>query len=116
MKFCRRGGQVTSKFLEQLFAYLDLCSSIQLLVGLRYKILSEFLFTFDAIWAFSCNQTVNMATGTLEQSGPDIREGLICPICLEDLGTVNQLLSHFESAHDTEEEKDILQSFKGEDH
>ena len=43
----------------------------------------------------------------------DIREGLLCPICMEDLGTINQLQSHFEEAHNTEEDKDVLQSFKG---
>lgn len=48
-----------------------------------------------------------------EENGTDIREGLLCPICMQDLGTVNQLLEHFEEAHNSEEDKDVLQSFKG---
>lgn len=56
-----------------------------------------------------------MATGTLpiEENENRIREGFICPICMEDLVTVDQLLQHFEESHDTEEDKDVLQSFKG---
>lgn len=48
-----------------------------------------------------------------EENDNRIREGLICPICMEDLITVDQLLHHFEESHDTEEDKDVLQSFKG---
>lgn len=60
--------------------------------------------------------TVKMATSTQlieENENNRIREGFICPICMEDLVTVDQLLQHFEEAHDTEEDKDVLQSFKG---
>jgi hypothetical protein len=32
---------------------------------------------------------------------------------MEDLATDDQLLLHFEEAHDTEEDKDVLQAFKG---
>ena len=32
---------------------------------------------------------------------------------MRDLGTINQLLNHFEEAHNSEEDKDVLQSFKG---
>jgi hypothetical protein len=35
---------------------------------------------------------------------------------MEDLVTDDQLLLHFEEAHDTEEDKDVLQAFKGENH
>ena len=55
-----------------------------------------------------------MATGTDGGNGTDIREGLICPICMGDFGTVGQLLSHFEEAHNSDEDKDVLQSFKGD--
>lgn len=57
-----------------------------------------------------------MATSMLvqEETENKIREGFICPICMEDLVTVDFLLEHFEVAHDTEEDKDILKSFKGE--
>ena len=56
-----------------------------------------------------------MATSSLhvEENENRIREGFICPICMEDLVTVDKLLQHFEVAHDTEEDKDVLQSFKG---
>ena len=51
-----------------------------------------------------------------EENDNKILEGLICPICMEDLITIDQLLQHFEEAHDTEEDKDVLQSFKGKPH
>lgn len=54
-----------------------------------------------------------MATGLVQEHGADIREGFICPICMRDFGAVGQLLSHFEEAHNSEEDKDVLQSFKG---
>ncbi len=59
-----------------------------------------------------------MATSILvgEENENRIREGFICPICMEDMITVDQLLQHFEEAHDTEEDKDVLQSFKGKLH
>jgi hypothetical protein len=57
-----------------------------------------------------------MATGTHSEDESRIREGFICPICMEDLVTDDQLLLHFEEAHDTEEDKDVLQAFKGENH
>ena len=59
-----------------------------------------------------------MAANTFvgEENENVIREGLLCPICMEDLVTVDQLLQHFEEAHDTEEDKDVLQSFKGKLH
>ena len=58
--------------------------------------------------------SISMASGTAGENGlDDIREGLICPICLQDQGTVDQLVFHFDSAHNTDEEKDILQSVKG---
>lgn len=55
-----------------------------------------------------------MATSVIDdESATNIREGLLCPICMHDLGTVSQLLQHFEEAHNSEEDKDVLQSFKG---
>ena len=62
--------------------------------------------------------TSKMAANTFvgEENENIIREGLLCPICMEDLVTVDQLLQHFEEAHDTEEDKDVLQSFKGKLH
>lgn len=50
---------------------------------------------------------------SLNDSDSKIREGFICPICMQDFGAVDQLLTHFEETHNSEEEKDILQSFKG---
>lgn len=50
----------------------------------------------------------------LEENASGIREGFICPICMEDFVTDDKLLIHFEEAHDTEEDKDVLQTFKGE--
>ena len=57
-----------------------------------------------------------MASSTTEDDESRIREGFICPICMEDLVTDEQLLIHFEEAHDTEEDKDVLQAFKGDKH
>lgn len=42
----------------------------------------------------------------------EVREGLLCSICLQDLGTINQLQEHFDSVHSFED-KDVLQSLKG---
>jgi len=42
----------------------------------------------------------------------EIREGFLCPICMQDLGTVYQLQQHFEEAHNSEEDHHVLQSFK----
>lgn len=62
----------------------------------------------------SINTVSEMATSThTEDNESRIREGFICPICMEDLATDDQLLLHFEEAHDTEEDKDVLQAFKG---
>ncbi|OWA52839.1 Rabenosyn-5 [Hypsibius exemplaris] len=41
-----------------------------------------------------------------------VREGFICPICMQDLGTIDELQEHFERDH-TEEDKSILQQLKG---
>lgn len=41
-----------------------------------------------------------------------VREGFICPICMQDLGTIDELQDHFESDH-TEEDKTLLQQLKG---
>lgn len=57
-----------------------------------------------------------MATGLESHTGENasgIREGFICPICMEDFVKDDKLLLHFEEAHDTEEDKDVLQAFKG---
>lgn len=42
----------------------------------------------------------------------EIREGLLCPICLQDLKTVDQLQDHFELTHSTEDQ-DVFQALKG---
>lgn len=41
-----------------------------------------------------------------------VREGFICPICMQDLGTIDELQEHFERDH-TEEDKTLLQQLKG---
>lgn len=41
----------------------------------------------------------------------EIKEGFICPICLKDMRSPNNLLSHFQDQHS--EEQDILSSLKG---
>jgi len=54
-----------------------------------------------------------MASSTLDvEKNAEIREGFLCPICMEDLGTVYQLQQHFEETHNSEEDSDVLQSFK----
>ncbi|KAI0216325.1 Rabenosyn-5 [Lamellibrachia satsuma] len=40
-----------------------------------------------------------------------IREGFLCPICMQDLGTVSQLLAHFDAEHS--DDKDVLDQLKG---
>ncbi|KAG0430755.1 hypothetical protein HPB47_022398 [Ixodes persulcatus] len=42
----------------------------------------------------------------------EVKEGYLCPICVKDLGTIEELTAHFEAAHSAEE-KDVLQSLKG---
>ncbi|KFM67123.1 Rabenosyn-5, partial [Stegodyphus mimosarum] len=42
----------------------------------------------------------------------EIREGLLCPICLYDLQTVDQLQEHFEISHSSEDH-DVFQALKG---
>lgn len=55
-----------------------------------------------------------MATSvSTSENDTKIREGFICPICMQDCGAVDQLLNHFEETHNSEEEKDVLKSFKG---
>lgn len=55
-----------------------------------------------------------MASSTLDvEKNAEIREGFLCPICMEDLGTVYQLQQHFEETHNSEEDSHVLQSFKG---
>ncbi|XP_074656715.1 rabenosyn-5-like [Tubulanus polymorphus] len=40
-----------------------------------------------------------------------IREGFLCPICMQDLENVSQLQQHFDESHS--EENDVLQQLKG---
>lgn len=47
-------------------------------------------------------------------ASPEIREGFLCPICLQDFGEVLQLQNHFSDAHRTPEESDLLDTFKGD--
>jgi rabenosyn-5 len=43
-----------------------------------------------------------------------MKEGFLCPVCLEDLESVLRLQAHFEQAHQNSEDSSaILQSFKG---
>ncbi|GBN97479.1 hypothetical protein AVEN_230313-1 [Araneus ventricosus] len=42
----------------------------------------------------------------------EIREGLLCPICMYDLHTVDQLQEHFDVNHSTED-TDVIQALKG---
>lgn len=44
--------------------------------------------------------------------GNEVKEGYLCPICVKDLGNIEELTAHFESTHSSEE-KDVLQSLKG---
>ncbi|XP_030759520.1 rabenosyn-5 [Sitophilus oryzae] len=41
----------------------------------------------------------------------DIQEGFLCPICLKDMRSPNNLITHFQDLHS--EEQDILKSIKG---
>ena len=40
-----------------------------------------------------------------------IREGLLCPICMQDLGTIAQLQEHFQLSHF--DDKDMIDQLKG---
>ncbi|XP_022652279.1 rabenosyn-5-like [Varroa jacobsoni] len=42
----------------------------------------------------------------------EVREGLICPICMQDLGTIEELTSHFKLAHPEPEANEALASLK----
>ncbi|KAF8783196.1 rabenosyn-5-like isoform X2 [Argiope bruennichi] len=42
----------------------------------------------------------------------EIREGLLCPICMYDLHTIDQLQEHFDVNHSTED-TDVIQALKG---
>ena len=45
-------------------------------------------------------------------AGIEILEGFLCPICVQDLGSVAQLQDHFELAH-AGEDKALLNQIKG---
>jgi len=45
-------------------------------------------------------------------AGVEIREGFLCPICVQDLGSVIQLQDHFELAHAGEDHA-VLNQLKG---
>lgn len=42
----------------------------------------------------------------------NVLEGFLCPICKEDLKSPDRLTAHFDSVHSTDEDQDILKSFK----
>lgn len=46
-----------------------------------------------------------------EESIVVIKEGFICPICLKDMRSPNNLIAHFQEQHS--EEQDLLKSLKG---
>ena len=43
----------------------------------------------------------------------DVREGFLCPICMQDLGSFHKLQQHFEQSHNTAEDKAVLDQIKG---
>ena len=49
-----------------------------------------------------------MATAT---SSVEVREGFLCPVCMQDLTSVAQLQVHFEEKHATEDSA-VLNSLK----
>lgn len=53
-----------------------------------------------------------MAKSSNEVAEGEIREGLLCPLCLNDFKTVNQLQEHFEITH-SEEDHDMFHTLKG---
>lgn len=42
----------------------------------------------------------------------NVLEGFLCPICKEDLKSPDRLTAHFDTEHSTDEDQDILKSFK----
>lgn len=50
----------------------------------------------------------------MDEGGSDssvIKEGFICPICLRDMRSPNNLVQHFQEQHS--DEQDLLKSLKG---
>jgi len=45
-------------------------------------------------------------------AGSEILEGFLCPICLQDLGSLAQLQDHFDVAH-AGEDRALLNQIKG---
>ena len=51
-------------------------------------------------------------SGRMAEMEGEIREGFLCPMCMQDLGTVSQLQQHFDEAHPNED-SDVIQQLKG---
>lgn len=47
-----------------------------------------------------------------DDDGENVLEGFLCPICKDDLKSPDRLTAHFDSVHATDEDQDILKSFK----
>jgi rabenosyn-5 len=43
----------------------------------------------------------------------EIRQGFICPLCMEDLGELEKLHQHVDNVHSAEETKDTINLIKG---
>ena len=48
-----------------------------------------------------------------ESPSEEIREGFLCPVCLQDLSTISKLQVHFEEKH-SNEDKAVFNSIKCE--
>ena len=47
-----------------------------------------------------------------KQMDDDVREGFLCPICMQDLRSFHKLQNHFETSHSAED-KAVLDQIKG---
>lgn len=45
--------------------------------------------------------------------GNEIRQGFLCPLCMEDLGGLEQLHQHVDTVHSTEVNTDAVNLIKG---
>ncbi|XP_067883139.1 rabenosyn-5-like, partial [Heterodontus francisci] len=63
----------------------------------------------NSMWTLPSSPPLPVVGGG--SSGP-IREGFLCPLCLKDLQSVQQLQSHYEDAHSSEDDGDMVGQIK----
>ncbi|GCC47003.1 hypothetical protein chiPu_0031254, partial [Chiloscyllium punctatum] len=61
------------------------------------------------MWSAPSSPPLPGAAGSSEGA---IREGFLCPLCLKDLQSVQQLQSHYEEAHSSEDDRHMVGQIK----